>query len=189
MIGALLARYTLKKQPGATIICDIRSSRSLVDEIERLGGVAKREKVGHTHIRTRMRKEDAVLGIELSGHFFFKETFFSEGGPLPAFIIMEIIKEEKRPLSELISEIRKHHHSGEINSTVTRPTKEIYTDLEKTFPEIKASYIDGLSLESKTWWCNVRPSANDPVVRLNLEANTKDEIEAMRDKVLAVIRI
>jgi phosphomannomutase len=189
LIGALLARYVLKKQPGATIICDIRSSRSLVDEIERLGGVAKREKVGHTHIRTRMRKEDAVLGIELSGHFFFKETFFSEGGPLPAFIIMEIMKEEKKTLSELIAVIRKHHHSGEINSTVTRSAKEIYNDLEKTFPEIKASYIDGLSLESDSWWCNVRPSANDPVVRLNLEADTKEEMESMRDKVLAVIRI
>jgi phosphomannomutase len=188
LIGALLARYVLRKQPKATIICDIRSSRSLVGEIERLGGVAKREKVGHTHIRTRMRKEDAVLGIELSGHFFFKETFFSEGGPLPAFIIMEIMKEEKKPLSELIAAIRKHHHSGEINITVNRPAKEIYADLEKAFPEIKASYIDGLSLESESWWCNVRPSANDPVVRLNLEADTSEEMETMRDRVLSVIR-
>lgn len=188
LIGALLARLVLKKHPGAKIICDIRSSRSFVQEIERLGGVALREKVGHTHIRTRMRNEDAVLGIELSGHFFFKETHFSEGGPLPAFLIMELLKEEKKPLSQMITEIRKHFHSGEVNSTVTRSPKEIYAALEAAFPDMKASYIDGLSLESDSWWCNVRPSANDPVVRLNLESNTKEEMEQMRDKALEVIR-
>jgi phosphomannomutase len=188
IIGALIARYVLKKHPHATIICDIRSSRSLVDEIERQGGVALREKVGHTHIRSRMRQEDAVLGIELSGHFFFRETYFSEGGPLPAFIIMEILKEEKKTLSELAVEIIKHFHSGEINSTISREPKEIYADLEAAFPEMTASYTDGLTLESEYWWCNVRPSANDPVMRLNLEANTKDEMEVMRNEVLSIIR-
>lgn len=188
LIGALLARYILSKHPGATIICDIRSSRSLVDEVERAGGRIMREKVGHTHIRTRMRKEDAVLGIELSGHFFFKSTYFSEGGPLPAFIIMEIMKAEQKPLSALIAEIKTYHHSGEVNSTITRTPKEIYDELEALYPEAKASYQDGLSLETESWWCNVRPSANDPVMRLNLEAKEKAEMESVRDEVLSVIR-
>lgn len=188
LIGALLARYILKKYPGATIVCDIRSSNALTDEIERLGGKVVREKVGHTHIRTRMRQEDAVLGIELSGHFFFKETYFSEGGPLPAFIVMELLKNEKKTLSELINEVRKYHHSGEINSTVTSKPEEIYSRLQSTFPNLETSRQDGLTLTAKDWWCNVRPSANDPVMRLNLEADSADLMTEMRDKILTIIR-
>jgi phosphomannomutase len=188
LIGALIARYVLKEHPGATIVCDIRSSRGLVDEIARLGGVPVRERVGHTHIRTRMRKENAVLGVELSGHFFFKESYFSEGGPLPAFIIMEIMKQEKKSLSELVSEVRRYFHSGEINSHITRTPDEIYAELTVAFPELSPTRYDGLTLESKDWWCNVRPSANDPVMRLNLEANSKELMEEMRDAVLAIIR-
>lgn len=188
LIGALLARYILNKHPDATIVCDIRSSKSLATQIENLGGKVVREKVGHTHIRTRMRKEDALLGIELSGHFFFKSTYFSEGGALPAFIIMEILKAEKKPLSTLIKEVKKYFHSGEINSTITRTPKEIYAALEAKFPGTNKSYLDGLTLEDKTWWCNVRPSANDPVMRLNIESETNEEMERVRDTILKVIR-
>lgn len=188
LIGILLSRYILKKYPGSTIVCDIRSTKSLIAEIEKLGGKVIREKVGHTHIKTRMRKENALLGIELSGHFFFKSSYFSEGGPLPAFIVMEIMKAEKKSLSQLIAEVRTLFQSGEINSTITRLPSEIYSDLEKQFPKAVKSSQDGLTLETKTWWCNVRPSANDPVMRLNLESNTKEEMELIRDQVLATIR-
>lgn len=188
LIGAILARYVLKKYPKATIVCDIRSSRALTDEIERLGGTVVREKVGHTHIRTRMRKEEAVLGVELSGHFFFKETYFSEGGPLPVFIIMEIMKVEKKSLSTLVTEVRNYHHSGEINSTITCQPEEIYERLRSIFPDLIATRQDGLTLTAKDWWCNVRPSANDPVMRLNLEANSAELMKEMRDMILTIIR-
>lgn len=188
LIGALLARYILNKHPQSTVVCDVRSSRALTDEIERLGGKVVREKVGHTHIRTRMRKENAVLGIELSGHFFFKETYFSEGGPLPAFIIMEILKAEKKTLSELVKEVQKYYHSGEINSTVNKLPEDIYNRLILAFPDAKVSRQDGLTLSSDAWWCNVRPSANDPVMRLNLEADTQELMEKKRDDVLTLIR-
>jgi len=187
LIGVLLARYTLERNKNATIVCDIRSSKALTEEIERLGGKAIREKVGHTNIRGRMREEDAVLGIELSGHFFFKESYFSEGGPLAAFIIMEIINAEKKTLSQLIKEVKKYYHTGEINSTVTREISEIYTNLEDTFPDMEIDRRDGLTLSAKDWWCNVRPSANDPVLRLNLEADTLELMEKKRDEVLRVI--
>lgn len=188
LIGALLASYVLAEHPGATIVCDIRSSRCVVEEIERLGGKAVREKVGHTHIRHRMRKEDAVLGIELSGHFFFKQSYFSEGGPLPAFIIMEIMAKEKKPLSALVAEVKKYFQSGEINSTISRTPALIYADLEREFSDLTITRQDGLSIETKDWWCNTRPSANDPVMRLNLEANTKKLMEEKRDSVLNIIR-
>lgn len=188
LIGALLARYVLAKYPSATIVTDVRSSRSLIDEVNRLGGRIVREKVGHTHIRTRMRQEDAVLGIELSGHFFFKDSYFSEGGPLPAFIILELMKRAKKPLSTLISEVQKYYHSGEINSHIEKTPDKVYQSICMAFPTLTPIRQDGLTLETEDWWCNIRPSANDPVLRLNLEANNKQEMEEMRDKLLGIIR-
>lgn len=188
LIGALIARRVLTEHPGATVITDVRSSRSLIDEVERLGGTIIREKVGHTNIRSRMRAENAILGIELSGHFFFRETFFSEGGPLPAFLIMELLKETQRPLSALVSEVSRHYHSGEVNSHITKTPAEIYTVLQAAFPALIHTFQDGLTLTADDWWCNVRPSANDPVIRLNLEATTKDLMERKRDEVLSIIR-
>ncbi len=188
MIGCLLVRYMLKKHPGATVVCDIRSSKALSEEVERLGGKAMREKVGHTHIRTRMRKEDAILGVELSGHFFFKESFFSEGGALPAFIILEILHAEKKKFSELVDEVRKYQQSGEINSTVTGTPAEIYSELQKHFQGQNFDFTDGLTINGGDWWCNVRPSANDPVMRLNIEADNEDLMQKKRDEILKIIR-
>lgn len=188
LIGCLLARYVLEKTPNATIVCDIRSSKALTEEIAKKGGKPIREKVGHTHIRTRMRKENAVLGIELSAHFFFKDSFFSEGGPLPAFIIMEIMQKEKKSLSQLVSEVKKYHNSGEINSQIARTPQEIYDELREMFKDAKLDTTDGLTIHYEDWWCNVRPSANDPVMRLNLEANTETLMSEKRDLLLEVIR-
>ncbi len=188
LIGALLARLILEQYPGATIVTDVRSSKSLLDEVERLGGTIIREKVGHTNIRSRMRAENAVLGIELSGHFFFKDSFFSEGGPLPAFLILELLKREQKPLSELVAAVKTYHHSGEVNSSITKTPAEIYQDLQAAFPTATPTWQDGLTLTAPDWWCNVRPSANDPVMRLNLEADSQELMETKRDAVLAIIR-
>lgn len=188
LIGALLARYVLAQDPGGTIVCDMRSSDALIDEITRLNGKAVREKVGHTHIRTRMRKEDAVLGIELSGHFFFRDTYFSEGGPLPAFIILTLMQREGKKLSELVKEVRNYHHSGEINSKVSRMPEEIYADILARYPEAHIDRTDGLTLRTDDWWANIRPSANDPVMRLNLESKDRELMEQRRNELLAIIR-
>lgn len=188
MIGCLLARYVLKNNPQSTVIYDIRSSKKLPEEIERLGGKALKERVGHTHIKSRMRREDAILGIELSGHFFFKDTYFCEGGPLPAFIILELMHQEKKTLSELVAELKKYYHSGEINSEITKTPQEIYNNLRQQFVDAEFDTTDGLTITYSDWWCNVRPSANDPVMRLNLEANTETLMKEKRDLVLNIIR-
>lgn len=188
VIGILLARSILAKNPNATIVYDVRSTRALKEEIERFGGTAMVSKVGHTHVRTKMREHNAVLGVELSGHFFFKETYFSEGGSLPVFLILELMKSEKKRLSELVEEVMVYFHSGEINSTVTQTPEQIYTALLDNFKDAQIDRLDGISLAYPDWWCNVRPSANDPVMRLNLEAKTKEKMEEMRDEVLRIIR-
>lgn len=188
IIGALLAKVILAKTPGASVVYDVRCSKVVPYEIARLGGTPLIEKVGHINIRRRMRETIAVLGIELSGHFFFKESYFSEGGALPAFLIMELLKKTGQPLSELARAVTTKFHSGEINSTIIRPVPEIYKELILQFPTCTPEYIDGLSLISDMWWCNIRPSANDPVVRLNLEADTSELMTEKIDQILAIIR-
>lgn len=186
--GALLARYVLAEHSGSTVVCDMRSTDALVEEVERLGGRAVREKVGHTHIRTRMRKEDAVLGVELAGHFFFKETFFSEGGPLPVFIILSLMQREGKSLSALVREVQKYAQSGEINSHITRTPAVIYADIRAHCPDAAVDTTDGLTIRTPHWWANIRPSANDPVMRLNVEAGDREVMQTHRDALLAIIR-
>lgn len=188
LIGILLSKQVLKKHPHSKIVYDIRSTHALSETIEALGGTAIPERVGHTNIRTTMRKHDAVLGIELAGHFFFRDTYYSEGGPLPVFLVLELMRDEKKTLSELVKEVKKYESSGEINSKIKKTPEEIYQVLADTFPHAKLDRTDGLTVLFENWWCNVRPSANDPVMRLNLEANTKELMEEKRDKVLRIIR-
>jgi phosphomannomutase len=187
IIGMLLTKSILKKYPGSTIVYDIRSTKALPELITKLGGIPVREKVGHSFIKTTMRKHEATLGIELSGHFFFKESYYSEGGPLPAFLILELLKEEKKTLSELATEATKYFQSSEINSKISKTPDEIYATLIEKFSEADIDRTDGLTLTLPDWWCNVRPSANDPVMRLNLEANTSALMQEKRDEVLEVI--
>ncbi len=124
--GALIARKLLQSNSGGTVLYDLRSSQSVPNEIRAHGGIPIEWKVGHTNIRTKMRELDAVMGIELAGHYFFKETFYSEGGPLPAFLLLELLHETGKSLAALVEEVRQYHHSGEINSKISRPTQEIY---------------------------------------------------------------
>lgn len=188
IIGCILAKYVLAKYPKSTVVYDIRSTKALPELVESLGGTAIQERVGHTFIRKTMRDHDAVLGIELAGHFFFKESYFSEGGPLPAFMVMEVMKNEGKALSELATEAGKYVHSAEINSTISRKPDAIYAELSEAFSDAELRTKDGLSIHYADWWCNVRPSANDPVMRMNLEGDTQKIMEEKRDQVLSIIR-
>jgi len=188
IIGALITNVLLKKQPGATIVYDLRSSKAVPEEIKRNGGIPLEWKVGHTNIRTKMREVDAIFGIELAGHYFFKETFFSEGGPLPAFLILELLHSSGKSLSTLVKEVQKYFHSTEINSEITKNPDEIYELLQSKFPGGKVSNLDGLKITYHDWWFNVRPSANDPVLRLNLETETKELMQERVAEMLKIIR-
>lgn len=188
IIGTLIAREILRINPGAKIVADVRSSLVLDTEVSKLGGVVLREKVGHTHIRHRMRQEEALLGIEVSGHFFFKETYYSEGGSLPAFLIMELMHREKKKLSALVAQVNTQFQSGEINSTITRSVPDIYAEIVHTYPQGTIERLDGLTVRTPNWWCNIRPSANDPVLRLNVEADNQDTLTKVTNDLVSIIR-
>ena len=135
-----------------------------------------------------MREIDAALGIELAGHFFFKDTFFSEGGPLPVFMVLEVMRDTGKTLSELVTKARRYYQSTEINSTISRTTDEIYAELKEIFSDAEFLELDGLTITYPDWWCNVRASQTEPVMRMNLEADTNELMEEKRDKVLEIIR-
>jgi phosphomannomutase len=187
MITALIARTILKDNPGANIFYDLRSSWSVKEVIEEAGGIPNQSRVGHAFIKAQMRERDALFAGELSGHYYFKENSFAESSALAVLFIANLVSQSDKPLSELIAPIQRYFASGEINSTVGDPDA-VFAKLRAQYADAALLELDGLSFEYPTWWFNVRSSNTEPLVRLNLEAKTKAEMEAQRDEVLALIR-
>lgn len=184
---ALLAKLFLTRKPGASIVYDLRASKVVEDTVAKAGGKAHMERVGHAHIKRRMRQEQAVFGGEVSGHYYFAANQYMDNGMIPVLMLLELVSRSGKPLSELIAELGDYQVSGEINSKV-RDQKAAMQALTEKYRDAKQLTMDGVSIEYDDWRCNVRPSANDPVLRLNLEAKTPALMAAKRDEVLALIR-
>lgn len=187
MITALIAKMVLAKNPGANIFYDLRSSWAVKEVILENGGIPHRSRVGHAFIKAQMREKDALFAGELSGHYYFKENSFAESSALAVLFIANLVSQSDKPLSELIAPIRRYFASGEINSTVSDSAR-VFQALRAKYADADLLELDGLSFEYPTWWFNVRSSNTEPLVRLNLEAKTKAEMEQRRDEVLALIR-
>jgi len=188
LITGLLAKIILKKRPGATILYDLRSSRAVREVIEENGGTAKECRVGHAFIKRQMRMDGAIFAGELSGHYYFEENSFAEASTLVAFLLLNLMAETGRPLSELVSDLKRYSHSAEINSEVT--SKEaVLARLKEKYSDGAISELDGLKVDYPDWWFNVRPSNTEPLLRLNLEATTKAMMEEKQAELLALIRV
>jgi len=187
-LTALLSEAFLLKEPGATIIYDVRASWAVKDTVERLGGRAVMNRVGHAFIKKRMREENAVFGGEISGHFYFRQNYFADNGMIPALLILELMSKKGVKLSQLLAPLRqKYFISGEINSSVDDVTA-VLKRLERRYADGRIYKLDGLSVEYADWHFNVRPSNTEPLLRLNLEALDPHQMARRRDEVLGVIR-
>jgi len=187
MITALIAEMILKRDRGATIFYDLRSSWAVKELILANGGVPMMSRVGHAFIKQQMRDNDAVFAGELSGHYYFKENYYAESSSLAALYVANLISDSDAPLSELIKPIQKYFASGEINSEV-KNTSEVIRILKAKYGTGQVIELDGLSVEFPDWWFNVRASNTEPLVRLNLEAKTREKMNEKRDEILHVIR-
>jgi len=187
MITALIAREMLKDNPGATILYDLRSSWAVREEIEACGGVPVMTRVGYSFIKRTMRDKEAVFAGELSGHYYFRDNFYSDSGAFTLLKVLSLLCREGRPFGELIRPLKRYHSSGEINSEVEDKEGKI-AELARAYSGGKALWLDGLSVEFEDWWFNVRPSNTEPVLRLVVEAKTRGHMEAMRDQLVARIR-
>ncbi len=187
---ALIARHLLARHPGALVLYDLRSSRVVAEEIEKSGGVAGMCRVGHSFIKAQMRAEGAIFAGELSGHLYFRfsDSLIADDGTAALVALLDVLGAEGRPLADLVKPLRRYSASGEINNRVV-DAQIVLREIEAehaSAPEI--SRLDGLLVRYPTWWFNLRASNTEPVLRLNLEADTVDEMVRRRDVLLARIR-
>ncbi|MBU21886.1 MAG: phosphomannomutase/phosphoglucomutase [Acidobacteria bacterium] len=190
-VTALLAEAFLLKQPGATIVYDVRASRAVPDIVAERGGTALMNRVGHAFFKQRMRSADAVFGGEVTGHYYFRENGFADNGFIPALLILELMSKRKATLSDLLAPLRARYFiSGEINTELDS-AGVVATKLDQLaarYADGAQHRMDGLSVDYADWHFNVRPSNTEPLLRLNLEGTTPDLMAAKRDEVLALIR-
>jgi phosphomannomutase len=188
-VTALLAESILEKNPGAKIIYDVRASWAVPETIERADGIPLINRVGHAFIKQRMREEDAVFGGEVSGHYYFRDFCQADSGVIPFLLMLELISKRGRSLSELLRPYRERYFlTGEINTPVSDVAVKLQELKERFGQQGKVSHLDGISIEAEDWHLNVRPSNTEPLLRLNLEARSRELMERERDEVLEVIR-
>jgi phosphomannomutase len=188
-LTALLAESILAKDPGALILYDVRASRAVRDTVERAGGRADVNRVGHAFFKTRMRKDGAAFGGEVSGHYYFRDFYCADSGTLPALLILELLSAKGKRLSELLAPYRENYFiSGEINSEVQDQEGKM-NEIAEHYSDGEVDWLDGVSVDYPDWHFNVRPSNTEPLLRLNLESLVSpDDMEHRRDEVLELIR-
>lgn len=186
-VTALVALNTLKRHPGAKILYNLICSSSVAELIEKAGGTPIRSKVGHSIIKAEMRAEDVVFGGEHSGHFYFRDNWYADSGMIALLQCLELFSETDKPVSEVIAPIDTRCRSGEVNSTVADVVATIAA-IADSYKDAQIDRLDGLTISYPDWWMNVRPSNTEPLLRLNVEGDTKEVMEQHRDEVLALIR-
>ena len=188
---AILAEYFVKKYPGCSIVYDIRASVVVPETITACGGKPLANRVGHTHIKARMKAENAYFGGEVSGHYYFKEFFLCDTGLVTFAYLLDFLSKSEKTLDQIVDEmLSKYFISGEINSKVADSSASI-AKIESTYGSQVVSPIermDGLTFEMGDWRFNLRSSNTEPLLRLNLEAKNQELMEQKRDEVLALIR-
>jgi phosphomannomutase len=190
VLAALIATRELAREPGATVIHNLITSRAVPELITEHGGTPVRTRVGHSFIKAKMAETNAVFGGEHSGHFYFRDFWFADSGMLAALHVLAALGRDSRPLSAMLQDFSRYVASGEINSEVadqaaaTATVKNIYSER----PGVTLDELDGLTVMGDDWWFNIRPSNTEPLLRLNVEAATPGQMAAIRDEVLGLVR-
>jgi phosphomannomutase len=187
MVTALVGINTLKHYPGAKILYNLICSRSVPDAISKAGGIPVRSPVGHSLIKRIMREQDIVFGGEHSGHFYFRDNWFADSGMIALMQCLEVFSEAGKPVSDVIAPINTRFRSGEINSHV-RDIPGKLRELEARYADAEIDHLDGVTVQYPDWWMNVRPSNTEPLLRLNVEGDTRELMERHRDQALTLIR-
>lgn len=190
-LTALIAERELLKFPNANIIYNLICSRAVPEVISETGGVALKSRVGHSFIKKMMAESGAVFGGEHSGHFYFRDFWCADSGMLAALHAIAALLDGQTPLSKLLTKYNRYSLSGEINTKVNNQSsalatiREIY---EKDSPKPSFEVLDGLTVSTDTWWFNLRPSNTEPLLRLNVEAESEEQMRSLRDRVLEIIQ-
>jgi phosphomannomutase len=178
LLTALMARDFLKmpQNKGSAIVYDLRCGKIVVDEIKAGGGVPKRERVGHSFMKKTLAESKAVFGGELSGHFYFRDNFNADSGAIAFARVLSILSQTRGSLSDLMQPFKKYYQSGELNFQVDDKDGKI-RELADTYKKAEIDYLDGITIDAGEWWFNVRKSNTEPLLRLNLEASSQDQLD------------
>jgi len=190
VLTALIAARELAREPGATIIHNLITSRAVPEIIAERGGTPVRTRVGHSFIKAKMAERAAVFGGEHSGHFYFRDFWFADSGMLAALHTLAALGGQVKPASQLMAEYSRYCASGEINSEVSDQA-EATARVKRAFasrPGVSTDELDGLTVTAGQWWFNLRPSNTEPLLRLNVEAGDEIAMAALRDEVLGIVR-
>jgi phosphomannomutase len=187
LVTALLAPWMLRNErSGSAVVYDLRSSWAVPEEIEAAGGAPVESRVGHSFIKAVMRDKGAVFGGELSGHYYFRDNWCCDSGEVAFFVLWSLLSDAGRPFSELVAPLRRYHASGEINFEVEDKDGMI-EKISREFSDGQIYYLDGISVKFADWHFNVRKSNTEPLLRLTLEAKSKEGLDQHLAKVRAVI--
>lgn len=188
IVGAIIAREVLRLHPGKSVLWDIRCSRVVAEEIAAAGGVPVMSRVGHAFIKKQMREIGACFAGELSTHYYFSDFYVAESSDLAMLYVLSAMKRSGKKLSELAAPLMRYRHSGEINFQI-KDKAGLMKELERRLGEgAEISRIDGLRFDHEHWWFNVRPSNTEPLVRLNLEAETEGEMKSRVEEISEIIK-
>jgi phosphomannomutase len=173
ILTALMAPYFLNRKPASTIVYDLRSSWVVREEVLKYGGTPRRERVGHSHMKKTLRDSHAIFGGELSGHFYYSENYNADSGMITLVHVLNILSASDKPVSEMIKPLKRYFASGETNFEVEDKDGAM-KGLAKKFADGDVDDLDGVTVQYKDWWFNVRPSNTEPLLRLNVEAKTPE---------------
>ncbi len=187
LLTALVAIAMLDQEPGAKVVHNLICSWTVPEVVREHGGEPIRTRVGHSFIKQVMADTGAIFGGEHSGHYYFRDNYRADSGLIAAVVALGELSKADAPLSSLLAPLRRYADSGEINSKVDDPTERIEA-IAAAFDAGRQDRLDGLTVEFDDWWCNVRASNTEPLLRLNVEARTPELLEAKTAEVLALIR-
>ena len=186
LLTALMASYFLKSNPNSAIVYDLRSSLVVPEEILKNGGTPRRERVGHAFMKKALRDSRAVFGGEVSGHFYYRDNYCADSGMITFVHVLNIVSAAKMQVSELIEPLRRYYGSGEINFKVEDKQAKM-DELMKRYSDGQIDNLDGVTIQYKNWWLNCRPSNTEPLLRLTVEAKTKELLEEKLSKIEAML--
>jgi len=182
----LLARYFLKKNPGAGVAYNLICSKSVPKFIKKWGGRPIQTAVGFINVREGMIREKGIMGGELSGHYCFKDNFYSDSGFITFLILLQLISESGKKVSEMVKKFSPYSKNPEINLKIEEK-EEILNKIKKLYSGGRQDYLDGITVEYNDWWFNIRPSQTEPILRLTIEAKTKKLLEEKKKELIALI--
>lgn len=183
----LLAKHFLKRYPGKAVAYNAICSKAVPEFIEKFGGRPVRTKVGFINVSKGLVEHDGVLGGEVSAHYSFADNHYADSGMIAFVIILQLLSEIGKPLSEVVAEFNPYHRGDEVNLTVANSAM-ILDKIKEKYRDAKIDELDGVTVDHGHWWFNVRPSNTEPLLRITVEANNKEEMEKNREELVSYIK-